>query len=274
MENTENTKIKNSVLGDILFRLRENLILILIIVILAGALGVGYYNVKKPVYTAKETVNYIANYDNIKDMQNVSSALNLMGVYVDTMVDFCTSGVVLDRAEYYYSEYLKSRAKIDNFIEEIKEGKYNDAYDPSAITSRQYFDASMVSASLITYGDESIKSFLIELKVSHENPKTAVRMMRIFAAAIDQEGRDYFEGVKTYVYELVKDTDGVACGKEGSLIKTLGLFILIGIVLAILIIYLKSLMDNTVRDKDEFEKLTGINVLAYIEKQESYNAGK
>jgi capsular polysaccharide biosynthesis protein len=77
------------------------------------------------------------------------------------------------------------------------------------------------------------------------------------------------------VYELVKDTNGVSLTTEGSLVKSVIIFVIIGFVLSALIIYLKTLLDNTVRDKEEFETLTGVSVIAYIDKQENYtNARK
>lgn len=38
--------------------------------------------------------------------------------------------------------------------------------------------------------------------------------------------------------------------------------------MAVLITYLKTFFDNTAKDKAEIEMMTGISVIAYIEKQE------
>ncbi len=274
MTNSENNRIEGSLLKEIIFRLRENVILILIITIMAGVFGVVYYKLKKPVYTASETVNYIANYDNAKETDNVSGALNLMSVYVDTMVDFCTSGVVLDRAEYYFNQFLASGKDFEVFIAELKCGDYNDGYDPMQIQGRKYYASSKVSSSILRRGDETEKSYIFTLTVSNEDVNLVRQLTRVFAVAIDQEGRDYFDGVKTYVHELVKDTEGISVVEEGSFSKTILLFIVIGLVISALIVYIKILLDNTVRDKEEFEALTGVNVLAYIEKQENYDARK
>ena len=270
MEKNESVIIRNNVFREIMFRLKENLILILIIVLLAGATGVVYHKLKKPVYTASEMVNYMAYYDDVKDDPTAANAMSLMSVYVHTVVDFCTSGVVLDRAEYYFSEYVKSGKDIETFVSELKSGKYN-AYNPSEITKRQYFNASNVSSSLLTHGDDTEESYIIVISVDNLDPVTAKEMVRIFAFAIDQEGRDYFEGIDTYIYELIKDTDGVSVSTSDSLIKNVVIFIVLGVVLAGMIVYLKALLDNTVKDKEEIESLTGVSVIAYIEKQENHN---
>ena len=269
MEKSENLKVKSNVFNEILFRLKENLILILIIVLISGVFGVVYHKLKKPVYTASEMVNYMAYYDDVQDDPTAAGAMNLMSVYVHTMVDFCTSGVVLDRAEYYYTEYLKSGKNIEDFIEYLKGGTCS--YDPTKITSRTYFNPSNVSSTLLTHGDETEESYIFVLSVEDFNSSIAKEMVRIFAISVDQESRDYFEGVETYVYELVKDTEGVSVSTSGSLTKTLALFLILGAILAGLIVYLKTLLDKTVKDKEEIEGLTGVSVIAYIEKQENYN---
>ena len=273
MGRNERVVIRNNVLREIMFRLRENIILILIIVLLAGAAGVVYHKLKKPVYTASEMVNYMAYYDDVKDDPTAANAMNLMNVYVDTVVDFCTSGVVLDRAEYYFSEYVKSGKNIETFVSELKAGNYN-SYNPSEITKRQYFNAGSVSSSLLTHGDDTEESYIIVISVDNLNSVTAREMVRIFAYAIDQESRDYFEGVDTYIYELIKDTDGVSVGTSSSMAKNISIFIILGVVLAGLIVYLKSFLDNTAKDKEEIEALTGVSVIAYIDKQENYKGGE
>lgn len=274
MADSTNLKVENNILGEIMFRIRENLILIFLIIALSIGAGFAYYKLQKPIYTGSEMLNYMAFYDNAKDTDNASGAMNLMSVYIDTMTDFCTTGVVLDRAEYYYTEYLKSDKDIEEFITEAKTGAYNDNYDPTNVSKRVYFNASNVSSSILSHDDETQESFIIVISVSDASPERARELTRFFALAIDQEGRDFFTGVKTYVYELVKNTAGVSTTTEGSLVKSLAIFVLVGLVISCLIIYLKVALDKTVKDKEEIERMTGVDVLAYIEKQENYHAGK
>ncbi len=274
MENSENVKQQSNLVKEIFYRIKENIALILIIVILSGCAGVVYHKLQKPVYKASEMVNYMAYYEDDGDTENVKGAIDLMSVYVDTMVDFCASGVVLDRAEYYYVEYLNSGNEIDTFINDVKNGKYND-YDPALVEQRKHFNVDTVSSSLLTHDDSALEeSYIFTLSVTSGDPVVAREKLRVFALAADQESRDFFNGVKSYVFELVKDTEGVKVTTESSMVKDVSMAVVLGFILAALIVYIKSLLDSTMKDKEELEYLTGVDLLAYIEKQEDYDAGK
>ena len=68
--------------------------------------------------------------------------------------------------------------------------------------------------------------------------------------------------------------NGVSVQGESSLTRTLVIFALAGIALCALIIYLKVSFDNTVKDKEFMETISGVSVIAYIEKQENHHARK
>ena len=283
MANQTNTTIERSIFSEIMYRLRENIILILIVVILATGSGLLYSGLQETTYSSTQQVNYVAEYkydasnlddpyhpENPKNTNYIQDCIGLMRVYVDTMVDFCTTGKVLDRAEYYYLEYLKVKDEVgfDDFILNVKNGDYDDVYHPENIPGRRYFNTSSVSVSLIK-GVEGSDSFLFTIKCISKDRLVSRQMTRIFAMSIDREGRDYFEGVNTYVHELLDSIDDVGAFKNDSTVETLIAFFAIGLVLAVLITYLKTFFDNTAKDKAEIEMMTGISVIAYIEKQEA-----
>ncbi len=272
METSETTIVQRNILMEILFNLKENVLLIVLIICLSLGGGVVYNKLQTPTFTASEVVNYIANYEDAKESDNANMALNLMSVYVDTMVDFCTSGVVLDRAEYYYSKYLESNLSIDNFIESVKKGDYDAGYIPENVGNRVYFNQDDLSSDLLVHDKEVEESYLFVISVTTDDPQKAREMTRIFAVSIDIEGRSYFEGVNTYIYELVRDVEGVSVEPNNSLIKDLIIFLFLGIAIAICLVYLKTYLDKTVKDKAEFEAITGVNVLSFIEKQEDSHA--
>ena len=283
MANPTNTSIERSIFSEIMYRLKENIILILIVVILATGSGLLYSNLQETTYSASQQVNYKAEYkydatniddpyhpENPKNSNYIQDCIGLMRVYVDTMVDFCTTGKVLDRAEYYYLEYLKVKDDVsfDDFILNVKNGDYDDVYHPENIPGRKYFNASSTSASLVKEYEGS-DSFLFTIKCVNKDSLVARQMTRIFAMSIDREGRDYFEGVNTYVHELVASIDDVGAYKNDSTIEVLVAFFAIGLVLAVIITYVKTFFDNTAKDKAEIEMMTGLSVIAYIEKQEA-----
>ena len=48
--------------------------------------------------------------------------------------------------------------------------------------------------------------------------------------------------------------------------KNIILGAIVGIVISVAIAFILYVLDNTVKDKDEFEELTGVSILAYLEK--------
>ncbi len=268
MAENDNVKMERSIFREIFFHLKENIILILIIVVMFTAGGVVYAKLQKPIYTANEKINYVAKYEN--DKEDVGKSINIMRAYVDTMKDFCTTGVVLDRAEYYYNMYLTSGIQIDAFIDLLKTGAYDAGYNPSNV-QRTHYNAKAVSCNVVQAKDSTEDSFMFQLTYKNTNPTVAQEMIRVFAVAIDVEGEDYFEGVETHVYELVKSTQDIVVTNDTSNMKLIIVFALIGVIVSVFIVYLKTLLDNTIKDKEELEELTGVSVIAYIDKQENYN---
>jgi uncharacterized protein involved in exopolysaccharide biosynthesis len=87
---------------------KRYIVLMLAIVVAALAVGFIYANTVKPDYTATEKVAYKAQNELQSTTQN---NINAMNAFIGTIVDFCDEGVVVDRANYYYSRYLN--AKLD-----------------------------------------------------------------------------------------------------------------------------------------------------------------
>ena len=101
--NTEKGGIKIAHIAKIL---KRNLILMILVVILALGAGYGYAKMQKPTYTASEGMFFKAT--NLKNPV-VSYNVNAMKAYIDTVLDFCDEGVVLDRAESYYISYTNAK---------------------------------------------------------------------------------------------------------------------------------------------------------------------
>lgn len=266
MSDTNVSMAERNIMSEIIYRIKENLILVIIIVALSLTSGLVYVRVQKPVYTAGGEVNYIAKYLGKED--DVRISIDIMRAYVDSMVDLCTTGVVLDRADYYYGIYLKSGLSLDDFIDNVKKGTYDKDYYPFSIIERDYYTNDMISVSLVEYATE-LDSFLFHVTCTTKSEESARDMFRIFVNAADIEGRDYFDGVKSYIYELVNDSSDVKVSKVNSTMKNLVIFGVLGLFIAVGVVFIKTFFDSTAKDKNELEKITGIDVLAYIERQES-----
>ena len=92
------------------------------------AVGILYAQTRKPYYVASEPVTY-----NVEAINNGGAggneekyAFSARRVLLNTIVDFCRQGIVLDRAEYYYDEYLKlgtpSSETLQAFIDDVASG--------------------------------------------------------------------------------------------------------------------------------------------------------
>ena len=97
--------------------------LIVLIAIILGFVGVGFAAsfIDKPTYTVQELAFYKAKILESKDSPYDYTASK---AYLDTVADFCRSGVVMNRANYYYEDYLQNKENykdVDEYIKKIKD---------------------------------------------------------------------------------------------------------------------------------------------------------
>lgn len=271
MNVSTNANLERNIFKEMTFNLRENLILAVIIIVMSLGAGLAFSKLYKPNYVATEDVNYVAYHTSYEE--DVTMSIDIMEEYVDTMVDFCTTGIVFDRAEYYYIQYLNSNKDIDSFVNEIKSGEHDAGYYPQNVQERKYFDENNFTANLVMKSLTQ-PSFIFRLTCTDSDMQVSKEKIRIFSVAIDRQARDYFDGVKTYVSELVKDVEGVSAVADGSTFRTLFIFGLIGLAIAFGLIYVKTYYDNTIKSKEEMKGLTGLDVIAYVTKQEDSDERK
>lgn len=96
---------------DALFVLKRNIVLFLTVIILFTAGGYVYARVKKTDYTASVKVSFLDE----TNPQASTTGVNNMRAYIDTAIDFCDEGVVLDRANWYYKDCLDEKASGKDF---------------------------------------------------------------------------------------------------------------------------------------------------------------
>ncbi len=257
---------------DLLYVLKKNLILLFVIVIIVTAGGFVYANMQKPNYTAQELVFFKAQ--NISYNETTSN-IKVMVAYVDTIKDFCNEGVVLDRADYYYDQFLQKNSKNDKYTVDayISEIRKTDTYErkPNKI---KYFDASAVSvqSSSSTSGN---KPFSFRVGYTAGTRAEAEQMVKILVLALKNESvertipgdinseRKYFSGVNVDIID--EGLQGVSVDVNKT--KTILLFIALGVALGVVVVFVKNFFDNTIKTKEELEYVTGFNVLAVISNQ-------
>ena len=102
--------------------LRRYIVVIICVVAASAAVGTAAAYLRKPSYTASELVNYVAIIEGDTTATKNNSA---MTTYLATVVDFCDTGIVVDRANYYYEKYLDEYAAqgktLGEFIESVRE---------------------------------------------------------------------------------------------------------------------------------------------------------
>lgn len=267
-------------LRDVLNVLRKNVLLIISIILICVVLGGVYSKIRKPYYIATEHVNYRAQLKSSSSSTgDTVSNINIMDSLIGTVKDFCKQDVVLLRANYYYKDY--ANWKFENNIgndavsvrqalkDYVKKVEQSDNYSLLVDTEIKYIRPANITISS-TSNDQL--EFYFSLSYKDDNPLVAEEKVRILSLAYAREiqsstvdnSSSYFGGIDI----ILTDLGCYGCTVDMSTTKILVIFTLAGVVLSLLCVYLKVLFDNTVKDKETVEKLTGTNFLAYIQDQE------
>lgn len=265
--NTERSGIKFS---QILKILKRNIILIALVLILALGTGYGYTKIQKPSYTAREGMFFKAT-----NIQNpiVSYNVNAMRAYIDTVLDFCDEGVVLDRAEAYYVAYSNAKAEKASLGEQYSLKQFfenndkNDVYVIEENRVRQHYSKSAIRVSA-EKTEELETSFYFTISYTDGSYEEAAEKAKILSYAFDKESAKkitedqfmYFDGIEVEMSNA--GTVGVYSNTNKT--STIFLFGLIGIAASLLIVYLRCLLDNTIKTTEDIEEITGVSNFSHI----------
>ena len=285
METRQENQSGNSLIVSILLAIRKNLFLILAIIFVATALGLGYAYIKKPNYTARVRVSFSID-------GNTTATINEMRVYIDTIIDFCGQGVVVDRANAYYIEwidkyqqdYYAQGKNIEDFFEEYatpkKQGEtdYNTIFrnyqrpnsnQPGTLKDEVFLSSGAISTQ--TAKIEQATNWVYTIGYTEGEKEDAFEKVYILVLAYKHElywdselGK---QGVEQYFTGLSVNIDSLgfdSISPDLSKTKTVIIAFLIGVVIAFAVVYIKHVIDGTVRDKDEFERLSGTQVIGTI----------
>lgn len=267
----------SSTISDILFVLKKNWILILIVVIISAIVGGVYAKVRKPEYIVKQSVNYHVE---TKHGEPNTSAwyrnnINFMNRYIDTAIAFCGTEIVLDRAEYYYIQYVNgTNTELNNYlqskdIDAKKDFVKNEVAKKSQIQipvrDKKKAEFEFARIQTYTYSNEDASTgYVFEISYKDTTIEKATAKAKILVLASAVEGSDFFSGVDTFM----EDLGTLSVQRDMSTTKILILAVVLGLVLSLIVIYIKNAMDYTVKTKEDLEQITGSSVLACIDKQE------
>lgn len=281
MEQKINSNHERDFFQSVIIIVRRYIFLILAIIMFSVATGILYAQTRKPYYVASELVVY-----NVEGIDNGGSgsandekyAFSARRLLLNTIVDFCRQGIVLDRAEYYYDEYLKmgtmSSETLQAFIEDVESGtKYVYDVETHVKEERVHFGGTTsVGSQSASLTEEEIQDMNFTISVKDEDVNVAKDKLRIFALAIDRElaeNKEVFPNMTNSIEELGAGKEEGRAGisayctlSKSKLIITAGL---IGVVCAIVLALILFYTDSTVKERYEIESLTGAALLANIE---------
>ncbi|MBQ8427540.1 MAG: hypothetical protein IJX16_07280 [Clostridia bacterium] len=256
-------------LKEILNIIRKNIILLIVIVVLSTALGVVYARMQQPKYTATESVFFKAQ--NISN-DNTSDNISVMIAYVDTVADFCDEGVVVDRANYHYDEYrkMKTKGEIASLKEYTDWSTTDDTYQGEVI-EKGYYSASKISVKIEEKNNDNQRPFSFMVSYTDDNQELAQEKVVILVHALKMESKalnsnfekKYFDGVEVQIIDAGQQGVSVNISRT----KTIFLFFVLGVAIGLVGVYVIYLLDNTVKTKEELERITGTNILSVIEEQ-------
>lgn len=235
-ENTTSRANEAITFADILFIIRKNIILLLIITVLFG-IGGGIYGFKytKTTYTAVSTA-MIAKEQNSANNPDIDYSLSLNLVHT-------------------FQQLLSSEAIFKKTSEALR-----DKYEDQTITAGEIKGATSVSIEqyglMITISATTTRSSEFAIDIANQ----------LLYSSIEYANNDLetTEGFKPLADKIIV-VDIATSAPQANKSKTiLILSILIGFVVGLIAVVIKQLLNDTFTSREEFERNTGLNVLVML----------
>lgn len=263
---------------DVLLVLKRYIVLLLAVIFVFTAGGVVYSYLRKPNYTYGIKLSFQAS---TEEGTAVTYNINAMRAYIDTIVDFCDEGVVVDRADFYYMKFidykkekqgenLTTQKMLDSFISELtQEGGEFSQYKPDTEKESRYKKENINVSTVVV---ENATQFVFSVEYTEKNAMVTEEMATILAVAYaheislkEDDSAKYFSGLEISLKNLGPTSSGpvIDMGKK----KIVMIAVVIGVIVALGAVYLVNVLDNTVKEKSELERITGTTVIAMINKE-------
>lgn len=208
---------------------RRFLILIIVCTVIGTALGLGWAVFKdKTYYTQTKKVICIARINDKAMLTNISLTNRL----IPTIKDQVTTQLFIDEANRLYYE--------------------------------QYGTKNGIAARSIgfTVGE----TLIFKVSYTDLSAETAEQKLNTYIEAVSKVYREYGSALTTGDEVSFEAIDAYSSSTSSNgFVKFVLLGVLGGAVVGILIALLLYLLDNTVSTKDDLERLTGTNVIAFID---------
>lgn len=250
--------------SDLLFLVKRNIIIILIVTILCTIAGGVYaFGVKKPVYTAVATAVVQAEQSTTNNLESTSYSYSV--ALTNTFKDVIKSQPVIVKA----ADELVKNEKYAN-VDGAKSSLMNKLKSSVSVTSTTSTLILTVSASSIDKDEaillaNTILAETIAVTDQYEvdengNPK------------LDSEGKNIYKyPILANKLKVLQEADYNTTSIKSNKLLILVVACLIGLIISFVIVLIKFLSDDTYTSKDTFEKTYNINILASIQDAEGGN---
>ncbi len=234
--------------GGITFRqllliVRANIFLIVAIIVIATVIGTVYYMTRKTTYTATRSMIVICKNDETESDSNIYNDLTATSRIIPTIAGFCKQEVVISRAQEIYDTSNSGT---------ISKGGVSVSYDESGNNYFMYISYTDVTPELARAKVMAISMAEKEIvETKDENGKSVYVRMSTNITFVDN------------IADMV-DSGNIPCSVNSGLKMTVVLAFIIGVIAAVLVVLLRYLLDDTLKTKEELERVTGTQVFAFL----------
>lgn len=234
--------------GGITFRqllliVRANIFLIVAIIVIATVIGTVYYMTRKTTYTATRSMIVICKNDETESDSNIYNDLTATSRIIPTIAGFCKQEVVISRAQEIYDTSNSGT---------ISKGGVSVSYDESGNNYFMYISYTDVTPELARAKVMAISMAEKEIvETKDENGKSVYVRMSTNITFVDN------------IADMV-DSGNIPCSVNFGSKMTVVLAFIIGVIAAVLVVLLRYLLDDTLKTKEELERVTGTQVFAFL----------
>lgn len=210
----------------LLLILRANVFIIVAIIVIAALVGIVYYTTEKPEYSARQSL--IVRCVNSNGENSMSTA-NL-----NTIVESCKQTVVIEEANrlYFGGEGSEELAILSSNVD-------------------------------VSYNSEQTSYYIYIAYTDSDRDEAAEKVNCLVEAAKTVSAKLASEGLSmTVTFMEVNDDPDISAQSNAKLV--LALCIVAGVIVAVLVVLFRYLLDDTVKTKEELERITGTKVFAFL----------
>lgn len=249
-------------LSDLLFLIKKNVLMILIITIICTVAGGVYaYKIKKPVYTAIATA--VVQAEPTNSGTNEATSYSYSVALTNTFKDIIKNITVINAA-------------VDILI---NENNYNES-DRNILKSKLINNVSVSSTASTLTLTVSATSTKAEEAIALANAILKATVTEVDKPLIGEDGKPVVDSdgnvVRNYIIladklKVFSQASGETTSIKHNELLILVVTFMVGLVISFGIILVKYFFDDTYTSKDSFERTYNINILASIQNAEGEN---